>query len=97
MSSVYSLSEFQPSLCVDGITSNPGGGDTNLNICMSGIGVADPWLAVTLPDRSVVWDVIVYGRSDCCNELLQDFEVWVGDDVSAPSTAGGWHLCGRYS
>ena len=85
MSSVYSESIYLPSMCIDGVATNQGSGsDVELNICLSGVGVPSPWLAVSLAGRSVVREVVVYGRSDCCNGLLQDFEVWVGDVVGAP-------------
>ena len=81
------------SMCIDGVTDNQDG----LNICLSALDQQDPWLAVTLPSRSLVSEVVVYGRWDCCNDLLTGFEVWLGDEVGQPSVAGGWHLCGRHT
>ena len=43
MSSVYSDTIYQPSTCVDGVPPNPA---SSLNICLSGVGMPDPWLAV---------------------------------------------------
>ena len=80
-------------MCIDGVTDNQDG----LNICLSALDQQDPWLAVTLPPRSLVSEVVVYGRWDCCNDLLTGFEVWLGDEVGQPSVAGGWHLCGRHT
>lgn len=96
MSSVYSEFQYQPAMCIDGLTSNQGHGDEkDVNICLSAVGTPDPWLAISLAARSVVEEVVVFGRSDCCNGMLRDFEVWVGDEVATPSSAGRWHLCGR--
>jgi len=92
MSSVYSDSAFQPSMCIDGVTANPS--DSEYNICLSNLNQPGPWLAVTLPSRSVVTEVVVYGRSDCCNErFLGTFQVWVGE--GDPSSAARASLCGQ--
>ena len=42
---------------------------------------------------SVVGEVVVHGRSDCCNvRFLSGFEVWVSDAIGLP--AAGTHKCG---
>ena len=42
----------------------------------------------------MVSEVIVYGRSDCCNNLyLLTWEVWLGEEVGAPNTAVAYQ-CG---
>jgi len=94
MSSVFSDSAYQPSLCIDGITRNVG---DDLNICLSHINETNPWLSLQLSARALIWDVTIHGRSDCCNikYLLPDFEVWIDDVVGMPSVEKGSYLCGR--
>ena len=92
-SSVYSDTEYQPSLCIDGMITNQG---DNINICLSALHQPDAWLSVTLPERSVVGEVVVYGRSDCCNiRFLSGFEVWVSDAIGLP-TAGAYKCGGPF-
>ena len=82
MSSVYSATDYPPEMCIDGITENQG---AELNFCLSELDQPDAWLSVTLPQRSIVSEVVVYGRSDCCNvRFLSGFEVWLSDAVGVP-------------
>ena len=86
MSSLYSTdpaagSQFAASKCIDGIRRNPPklpgipSHSTQVNVCLSA-SQADPWLSVAIEVGSVVSEVVVYGREDCCNEkYLNDFEV----------------------
>ena len=93
MSSVYSPTLYQPAMCIDGRTANQG---SDLNICLTQLNQPDPWLSITLPQQSVVSKVVVYGRSDCCNNrFLADFEVWIGDEAGRPGEALGMQKCGR--
>jgi len=93
MSSVYSSSDYQPALCVDGVTANPSPSD--LNICLSALNRPNTYLSATLAAPSVVSEVVIYGRSDCCNtRFLSNFQVWLSDAVGATGTASGAYLCG---
>ena len=86
MSSVYSSSDYQPALCVDGVTANPSPSD--LNICLSALNRPNTYLSATLAAPSAVSEVVIYGRSDCCNDrFLGAFEVYL-------TTTGGDVLCG---
>lgn len=83
MSSIFSDTLYRPEKCIDGIFENEEVGD--LNICLSELDQPDAWLSVTLPERSVVSEVVVYGRSDCCNvKYLSGYEVWLSDAVGVP-------------
>eukprot|EP00966_Prymnesium_polylepis_P041475 962613-Prymnesium_polylepis.1 len=52
-----------------------------------------PWLSVQLPSRALVSSVIIYGRSDCCQEHLADYEVWVGTTPGLAESADAESRC----
>ena len=104
MSSVYrspsdtsSPGIYQPAVCIDGFTTNQTAGGDDFNICMSKLNETDPWLSVTLPEGSVVSEVVVYGRKDCCNKFLNPFEVWLSDEVGATASDKAFQCGARVS
>ena len=64
---------------------------------MSKLNETDPWLSVTLPEGSVVSEVVVYGRKDCCNKFLNPFEVWLSDEVGATASDKAFQCGARVS
>ena len=44
-----------------------------------------PWVAVEIP-RSIVYQVRISNRADCCGDRTKNMKVWVGDQL--PITAG---------
>ena len=80
--------DFSASKCIDGVTNNANG----WNFCMSLVNVDSPWLSVELASGTVVSEVVVYAREDCCHTRLSPFEVWLSEAAGLPGA--GARQCG---
>eukprot|EP00966_Prymnesium_polylepis_P276391 6385530-Prymnesium_polylepis.1 len=79
--------DFSANSCIDGTW---GMGDTEWSFC-EGLPQANPWLSVQISSVSTgsfVTTVTIHGRSDCCQDLLGNYEVWVGNNPGDPLTTG---------
>jgi len=61
-------------------------------MCHTLEGEAWPWVAVEIP-RSIVYQVRISNRADCCGDRTKNMKVWVGDQL--PITAGDEYSSGR--
>jgi len=84
---IYDGQNFEASKCIDEDTSAT-------SFCMSSPYANDPWLSVQLRARSVVSEIVIYGRQDCCQEFLPPFEIWVSEKGGVPSLDAGATRCG---
>ena len=86
MSSVYpSHGTFDASQCIDGFLTSATSRSDDHNLCMSQIGVPNPWLSVSTRQHSVFDKVVVHVPTSCCFALLSEFEVWVSDVEGYPT------------
>ena len=78
--------DFSASACIDGVW---GGGSAQWSFCHSDL-QANAWLSVRVAAESAhISSVLLYGRSDCCQEHLGKYEVWVGDTAGALAARDG--------
>lgn len=82
--------DFSADACTDG---RWGGGANSWSFCHNDHAERNAWLSVQLARAEVVVSVVLYGRSDCCQEHLGTYEVWVGDAPGDPTAAAGMSQC----
>ncbi|XP_066266192.1 uncharacterized protein [Branchiostoma lanceolatum] len=63
-----------------------------------GSGETDPSWRVDLRESYMIEKVVIFGRTDCCHERLNPFNIHIGDseDVSANPKCGGDHQIHEY-
>ena len=81
----FSGHDFSANACIDGVW---GGGSAQWSFCHSDL-QADAWLSVRVGESARISRVLLYGRSDCCQEHLGRYEVWVGDTPGVLPTRDG--------
>jgi len=86
----FSGHDFSGAACIDGVW---GGGGDNWSFCHNLYAEPNAWLSVEVEANALVSTVFLYGRSDCCQQNLANYEVWVGDAPGNPTLLPGMSQC----
>eukprot|EP00966_Prymnesium_polylepis_P333844 7389257-Prymnesium_polylepis.2 len=83
--------DFSAAACIDGVW---GGGTAEWSFCHTASAATNAWLSVQLSSEAFVSRVVIYGRSDCCQQHLASYQVFVGNAPGDPTAmSAGMSRC----
>ena len=82
--------DFSANACIDGVW---GGGSAQWSFCHNGYAETNAWLSIEVQPNALVTSVVIHGRSDCCQQHLANYQVWVGGVSGDPTSVVGMLQC----